>query len=155
MARIYSKKHGKAKSRKPPAEAVSIPSNAPTKEQIEALIVQYAKQGMDPALIGEKLKKEHNVPYIKHMLGERLTAFLNRSGFKGEMPSDLLVLMKKAVKMHEHMARNKQDQHNKTSLHRVESKIWRLTKYYRREGALPKDWKYDPKEAALLIKGSL
>lgn len=155
MARIYSKKHGKAKSRKPPIEAVSIPSEAPTKEQIEALIIQYAKQGLDPALIGEKLKKEHHVPYIKYMLGERLTAFLDRKGFKGKVPSDLMILMKKAVKMHEHMDHNKQDQHNKTGLHRVESKIWRLTKYYRKEGVLPKDWKYDPKEAALLIKGSL
>ncbi len=154
MARLYSKKHGKAKSRKPALDAVSIPADAPSKEQIEALIIQYAKQGIDPALIGEKLKKEHNVPYVKHMLGERLTAFLDRSGYKGVVPSDLLILMKKAVKMHEHMERNKQDQHNKTTLHRIESKIWRLTRYYRAEGKLPKDWKYDPKEAALLIKGS-
>ena len=145
MARIYSKKHGKAKSRKPPIEAVSIPSEAPTKEQIEALIIQYAKQGLDPALIGEKLKKEHNVPYIKYMLGERLTAFLDRERLHGQGAVRPYDLMKKAVKMHEHMEHNKQDQHNKTGLHRIESKIWRLTKYYRKEGALPKDWKYDPK----------
>src|SRR5271157_4552500 len=134
MARLYSKKHGKSKSRKPPIEEVSIPENAPKKEQIEALIVQYAKQGMDPAMIGEKLKREHNVPYLKYMLGERLTSFLDTHGFKGKVPSDMMILMRKAVKMHEHMAHNKQDMHNKTTLHRIESKIWRLTKYYRREG---------------------
>jgi len=35
---------------------------------------------------------------------------------------------------------------------KIESKIWRLTKYYIRRGQLPAGWRYDPKQAELLIK---
>jgi small subunit ribosomal protein S15 len=38
-------------------------------------------------------------------------------------------------------------------LHRIESKIKRLSRYYARMGTIPENWKYDPKEAELLIKG--
>lgn len=154
MARLYSKKHGRSKSRKPVKEAVRLPEGAPSKEQLGELIEKYAKQGIAPALIGEKLKREHNAPYIKVILGESLTSFLKKKGLAGKMPADIFELMRKAVTMHDHLERNKQDVHCKTRLHRVESKIWRLTKYYTREGALPKGWKYDPQQAALLIKGS-
>ncbi len=151
---MYSKKHGRAKSRKPAPEAVSIPEGAPTKEQLAVLIGQYAKQGMPPAMIGEKLKKEHNAPYLKVMLGESLTSFLKKNDLAGRLPADLFELMKAAVAMRDHLERNKQDIHGKTRLHRVESKIWRLTKYYVGAGALPRGWRYDPQQAALLIKGS-
>ena len=36
--------------------------------------------------------------------------------------------------------------------HRVEAKIWRLSNYYKENGQLPSDWKYDPVKVALLIK---
>jgi len=34
----------------------------------------------------------------------------------------------------------------------IESRIRRLGKYYVREGQLPEGWRYNPREAALLIK---
>ena len=34
----------------------------------------------------------------------------------------------------------------------TESKINKLAKYYRREGVLPEDWKFDRKTAKLLIE---
>ena len=63
MARLHTKKHGKAKSRKP------MPENSEESQikgaDIEKLIVDYSKQGMKPAMIGETLKREHNVKYLK------------------------------------------------------------------------------------------
>jgi small subunit ribosomal protein S15 len=124
-----------------------------TKEQIEELIVKYAKQGMSPAGIGEKLKREHNVPYVRQYTGKRLTQILKEKKLAGEIPSDLMDLMRSAVTMRGHLEKNKQDKYNSLRLKRVESKIWRLTRYYVREGTLPQGWKYDPKQAELLIKG--
>ena len=151
MARMHTKKHGKSKSRKPIGENISKPE-AEMKET-EAAIERYAKQGISPALIGEKLKKEHGIPYPKSYLGKRLVAVLKEKKLAGEIPSDMFNLMKKAVKMHKHLESNKQDVHNATVLNRVESKIKRLSRYYSKTGVLPEGWKYNPKEAELLIKG--
>ena len=151
---MHSKKHGKAKSRKPVVEIGKIPSGAEvTKQQVEELIVKYAKQGMPPALIGEKLKREHNIPYIRQYTGMRLADILKEKKLAGAIPPDMMDLMRTAVRMHSHLEKNKQDKHNELRLRRTESKIWRLTKYYVREGVLPSDWKYDPLQAELLIKG--
>lgn len=153
MARMHSKKHGRAKSRKPVVEIGKAPEGAPSAREVEELIVKYAKQGMGPAQIGEKLKKEHNALYIRQITGKRLVDILKEKKAAGEIPADLMDLMKKAVRMHSHLEKNTQDNYNALRLKRIESKIWRLTKYYVREGKLPEAWKYNPKTAELLIKG--
>jgi len=152
MARMHSKKKGKSKSRKPPLGKATQPSI--DKDKIEDIIVGYAKQGMSPALIGEKLKKEHNVLYIKHATGMRLGKILEEKGVAPQLPPDLIDLMKKAVNIRAHLASNKSDMHNTIRLHRIESKIWRLTRYYINNGKLPQGWRYDPAKAELLIKGT-
>ena len=91
--------------------------------------------------------------YIKHLLGKRLGKVLAEKGVAGSMPADLMDLMKKAVNLRNHLSHNKHDKGNTLGLQRVEAKIWRLTKYYTREGKLPAGWRYDPEQAALLIKG--
>lgn len=148
---MHSKRHGKSKSRKPLPEDVSVPAELDRK-QVEEIIVAYAKQGMKPAMIGQKLKNEHNVPYVKHYMGKRLGDILEEKGVKGQMPADLMDLMEKAVRMNAHIDSNKQDKSNSIRLRRIESKIWRLTKYYIRTGALPQNWRYDVQQAKLLIK---
>ena len=151
MARMHTKKHGKSKSRKP-EDSAAIPAKHDRKE-IEGIIGEYMKKGVGPAHIGQRLRDKHEVPYVKHAFGKRLTAIMKEQGYKPEFPQDMLDLMKRAVNLRRHLERNKQDMHNKTSLIRVESKIWRLTRYYKREGALPQTWKYDPVKAALVVKG--
>jgi small subunit ribosomal protein S15 len=150
MARMHSKRHGKAKSRKPTYENAT--KETVDRAQIEALIVDYAKKGMQPAMIGQVLKQSHNVPYIKHMLGRSLGEILEEKGLGGQMPPDLMDLMRKAVNINSHLGSNKHDTYNRTRMKRIESKIWRLTKYYIRMGRLPSGWRYDPKQAELIIK---
>jgi small subunit ribosomal protein S15 len=151
---MHGKSHGKSKSKKPVVEMGSAPSGAGvSKSEIENLVEKYARQGMSPARIGEVLKREHSVPYIRQYTGKSLQEILREKKLAGTIPADLMDLMKKAVGMHKHLEKNKQDKYNGLRLRRVESKIWRLTKYYVREGVLPEGWKYDPKQAELLIKG--
>jgi len=152
MARMHTKKKGKSASRKPLMENAKDESGIP-REQIEELIASYAKQGMDPALIGEKLKREHKVLYVRQATGKRMLQILHEKKLSGDIPSDMLQLMKKAVGIRAHLNTNKKDVHARIRLGRVESKIWRLTKYYLGEGRLPKGWRYDPATAELLIKG--
>ena len=107
---------------------------------------------MSPALIGETLKTKHNVKYIKQAIGMRLLEFLSEKKLNGEIPSDMIDLIRKAITMRKHIEKNKQDVYGKIRLIRIESKIWRLVKYYRRIGSIPENWKYDPSTAELLIK---
>ncbi|MDE1834059.1 MAG: 30S ribosomal protein S15 [Candidatus Micrarchaeota archaeon] len=153
MARMHTGKHGKAKSRKPDVEIGTRPEGLTLSDaEITKLIVGYAKQGMHQAQIGQALKEKHNVPYIKQVYKRRLNVILKENGFRSDLPQDLLDLLRRAVTLRSHLEKNHKDVHNKTSLSRVEAKIWRLSNYYKRESVLPSDWKYDPAKVALIIK---
>jgi small subunit ribosomal protein S15 len=152
MARMHTKKHGNSQSLKPMPDQVKIPEGY-DKKKVEQAIETYAQQGMTPAMIGLRLKKEHGVLYIKKMMGKRLVQVMKEKKLSSDIPADMLDLMKKAVNLHKHLEKNKQDKHNTTGLHRVEAKISRLGYYYIRKGDLPAKWKYDPREAELIIKG--
>ncbi len=152
MARMHTKKRGKSKSRKPVVELGVHPNDVMPQQEVEEKISEYIKKGIEPRLIGQYLKDKHKVPYIKQVLGKRLTIVMNEKGYEPEFPQDLMDLMKRAVNVRVHLSNNKQDVHNKLRLNRIESKIWRLTKYYKKEGRLDKDWKYDPEKAALIVK---
>ncbi len=154
MARMHTSGHGKSKSRKPEVEIGKPPEGLNiTRAEIEDLIVEYAKQNMHQAQIGQQLKDKHGVKYVKQVFGKRLGEILEEKGVKSEFPQDMLDLIKKAVGMREHIAKNHKDTYNKVRLNRIESKIWRLTRYYKRVGLIPEDWKYEPDKAALLVKG--
>ena len=151
MARLHTKRHGKAKSRKPMPENSEAPQMKGA--DIEKLIVDYSKQGMKPAMIGETLKRKHSIKYPKQALGKRMGKVLEDNDVHSTIPYDMLDLMSKAVNMHKHMDSNKQDIHNRIRLGRIEAKIWRLTKYYIRTGKLPAGWRYNAKQAELIIRG--
>ena len=146
--------HGKAKSRKPEVEMGRMPEDVTaTKHQLEEEIVKYAKQNVHQAQIGQMLKEKHGVKYVKQVFGKRLGEILTEKGVNTAFPQDFLDLIKKAVVMRTHIKANHKDVYSKTRLQRIESKIWRLTKYYKKEGIIPLEWKYEHEKAALLIKG--
>ena len=148
---MHTGHHGKSKSRKPEPESVNVPQDF-NKEEVEKVIVEYAKKGMTGSQIGQNLKDKHNVPYVKQYFGKRLVTILKANKVAGDIPQDMMDLLRRAVIMRRHIEKNHNDVHNKVRLRRVEAKIWRLTKYYKRTGALPVTWKYEPDKVALLIK---
>ncbi len=151
---MHTKSKGKSKSRKPITEKGKPPEGLDlSPAQVEALVVDYYKQGVRPAMIGEMLKKEKGVADIEQVTGKRLMRILKEHGHAGQVPPDMLDLISKAVNLRKHIERNKRDTHNTIRLKRIESKIWRLTKYYIRKGDLPTAWRYDPRTAELLIRG--
>ncbi len=154
MAKLHTKGRGRSKSRKPEVEMGKMPEGVTlSREELESLIEKYARQGMHQARIGQVLKREHNIPYIKQALGKRLGKVLEEKGVQSPLPRDMLDLIRRAVNIRDHLSANHGDVHNAVRLKRVESKIWRLTKYYKKSGVLPEGWRYEPEKAALLIKG--
>ncbi len=150
---MHTGKHGKSKSRKPDVQFGVRPEGMSiSNEEIVKLVSDYAKQGMHQAKIGQLLKEQHAVPYVKQVFGKRLGSVLSENGFKADIPQDMMDLLTRAITLRRHLERNHNDVHNRIRLGRVEAKIWRLGNYYKRNGSMPADWKYDPVKVALLIK---
>ncbi len=120
-------------------------------EEIEGLIVELARKGYPPSMIGIILRDQYGIPLVKPILGKKLTKVLEEHGLMLPLPEDLLNLIKKAVNLRRHLEEHPKDYHAKKGLIDLESKIHRLVKYYKRVGKLPPDWKYDPERAKLLV----
>ena len=150
---MHTGKHGKSKSRKPDVQLGVRPDGMSiSNEEIVNLVTGYAKQGMHQARIGQLLREQHGVPYVKQVFNKRLGSILSENGFEADIPQDMMDLLTKAITLRRHLERNHNDVHNRIRLGRVEAKIWRLSNYYKRNGSMPVDWKYDPVKVALLIK---
>jgi len=151
MAKMHSKKKGKSGSKKPAVKVVPewVELSA---QDVEGLVVKMHKDGIQAASIGQKLRDQYGVPSVELVTGKSIKKILKEHGLAPQYPDDLLNLIKKAVNMRKHLKVHKGDVANKVKLTHVESKIKRLVKFYRKRGELPKDWKYEPEKAALLVR---
>lgn len=111
-------------------------------EEAEALIAKLAKEGHSPSMIGTILRDRYAIPLTRSITGKSVTRILEDVELAPSMPEDLDNLIRKATKLAVHLERHKTDLHNKRALQIVEAKIHRLSKYYKRAGILPEDWKF-------------
>ncbi len=119
-------------------------------EEVEALVIKLAREGNSPSRIGTILRDQHGIPLTKPVTGRSITQILAEADMTLSIPEDLEMLLKKATRLSAHLEKNKMDLVNKRSLQVIEAKIHKLSKYYKREGVLPSDWKYEPKTASLV-----
>jgi len=140
MARIHAHRKGKSHSTRPLRSAPSWVT--PSKDQIVSLIVKMAKEGLGSSEIGIRLRDEYGIPLVKPIVGKSITEILEENGTTTEMPEDLDILIRKALGLQKHLRTHRSDRNNVRSLELLEAKIHRLSKYYKREGELPQNWKY-------------
>jgi small subunit ribosomal protein S15 len=141
MARIHTHTHGKSHSTRPTSKDPA-PWISQNRDQISALVVELAKEGLSPSEIGLRLRDVHGIPLVKPVLGKSLASVLVENNIKPDMPEDLDKLVRKALGLQKHLKVHNSDHRNVRSLELVESKVHRLSKYYKREGKIPKNWKY-------------
>jgi small subunit ribosomal protein S15 len=120
-----------------------------TAEEVEALIIKLSKEGHPPSKIGIILRDQHGIPLAKPITGKSITKILKERNLFSSFPEDLENLLRKATRLNVHYEKNKADLSNKRALQIVEAKIYQLSRYYKRKGVLPPDWKYTPKATAL------
>ncbi len=149
MARMYSRRKGKSGSKRPVQKISAWVKYKP--DEIEQIILKLAKKGHPSAAIGLILRDEYGIPSSK-VKGLRVAKVMKKHEVYPEYPEDMLNLMKRAVLLHAHLARNKRDGISKRGLELTESKIRRLGNYYKSKGTLPETWKYDINEARLIVK---
>jgi small subunit ribosomal protein S15 len=118
---------------------------------IELLVVELAKKGYPPSMIGIILRDQFGIPLVKQIIGKKIEQILEKHGIRVIVPEDVFNLMKRAVNLRRHLDEHPKDMHSKRGLIEIESKIHRLVKYYKRVGKLPADWKYDPETAKLIV----
>lgn len=126
-------------SKRPPAWCRYKP------EEVEAMVIKLAKEGHPASMIGTILRDRHGVPLTKSITGRRITQILKDTDLAPPLPEDFETLLKKAAKLHLHLEKNKKDLHNKRALQIIEARIRKLSKYYKKRGVLPSDWKYEAK----------
>jgi len=111
-------------------------------DEVKALIINLAREGKSPSEIGNILRDEHSVPLVKPIVGYGVLRVLQEAGLAPRFPEDLYNLMVQATRLRRHMERNPKDFSNKRALQMTEARIYRLTRYYKRKGLLPEDWRY-------------
>ncbi len=150
MARMHTRRKGQAGSKKPIRTEPPKWSNT-NKEEIENTIQQLATQGKSSSETGMILRDRYGVPDVTLVTGKKIGAIMKEKGVAPKVPEDIYNLIVNVLELKKHLDKNPKDVHNKRSFNNMVSKIRRLEKYYRREGVLPKDWKYSLERAEMLI----
>ena len=113
-----------------------------TPDEVIALVVKLAREGNPPSKIGVILRDQYGIPLVKPIVGKGIVEILKENGLAPKIPEDLENLLRKAARIAAHLEKNRKDKHNKRALQLVESKIHRLSEYYKEKGVLPPNWKY-------------
>lgn len=124
-----------------------------TPSEIEELVVDLAEEGNSPSKIGLLLRDQYGIPKVNEILDKSIIEILESHDLEPDIPEELLNLMRKAVQMRKHLDKNPKDVRSQRSLEALESRIHKLTKYYKKIDRMPQDWRYDPEKAALLVRG--
>jgi len=146
MARTHAHTHGKSHTIRPTSK------NAPTwtiaNEEIVSKIVDFGKDGFTASEIGLRLRDEFAVPLVKPIIGKTITQIMEENAIQRSMPEDLERLLRKALGLQKHLNIHNSDKRNVRSLELIESKIHRLSRYYKKTGKVNQSWKY----AAVIAK---
>jgi small subunit ribosomal protein S15 len=153
MARMHTRRKGQSSSKRP--STFRIPEwmeKEKDAQWVEAKVIELAKAGNTPSIIGKILRDQYGVPLVRMITGKRIMDILRENDLERRVPEDLRNLIAKAVTIRRHLEENKKDYVSKRGLQLIESKIHRLSKYYRKKKVLPADWKYSPDQAAVLLR---
>jgi len=148
---MHSRKKGKSGSRRP-SRIVNPEWCEYSAEDTEKLIIDLYKKGESPSMIGLILRDSYGIPLVKAITGKTIKQILEDNELKSPLPEDLTNLAKRALNIRKHLEENKKDLEAKKGLNRVESKIYRLVKYYKKKGVLEPDFKYKPDKIKILIR---
>jgi len=149
MARMHSRKKGKAGSKRPSAKVKWVTY---TDKEVERLVLKMRKDGLEVAKIGLVLRDQYGIPSVRQITNKTITKILKENNLLSKIPEDLLSLLRNAVNLRDHMAKNKKDYTSKHGLELQESKIRRLIKYYVKNKKLPAGFKYEPERAKLIVE---
>ncbi|KAF0971792.1 hypothetical protein C9374_011587 [Naegleria lovaniensis] len=150
MGRMHGAGHGKSQSvipyRRSPPSWLKV-----TPDEVEDKIVKLARKGYTPSQIGAILRDSDGIGRVKSVTGKKILRMLKSNGLAPEIPEDLYQLIKKAVGIRKHLEKTRKDKKAKYQLILCESKIHRLSRYYKSTKVLAPNWKYESATADALV----
>lgn len=150
MARMHSRKKGKAGSTRPARLEKPVWVEL-SPDEVENEVIKLARKGNSKSMIGTIMRDSRGVPLVKIVAGKKVSQILEAKDIKGPLPEDSANLVRKALTIRKHLEDNHKDLEAKKGLNRTESKIYRLIKYYKKKKALATDFKYDPQKIRTLV----
>jgi len=151
MARLHAHRKGKSGSTRPFLKA-NPEWVAMEKADIEETILRLHQEGLSAAAIGIRLRDGFGVPSVRLATGRSVLEILKSKGAKFALPEDLTGLIRRAASLQTHLKEHGKDLSNKRGLQLIESKIRRLSRYYKDRGVIPTEWDYSLKLAELQVK---
>ncbi|KZV63941.1 hypothetical protein PENSPDRAFT_691219 [Peniophora sp. CONT] len=88
---------------------------------------------------------------ILQIRSSKILRILESNGLASSIPEDLLHLVKKAVAVRKHLETNRKDKDSKFRLILIESRIYRLARYYRTKQQIPPSFNVQVRLASTLI----
>ncbi len=152
MARMHTRRKGQSASKRPSTLQVPewIEHDA---AWVEEKVVELAKAGNTPSMIGLILRDQYGIPLVKVVTGKHIADIIRENDLQRRVPEDLRNMIAKALLIRRHLEEHgKKDFVSKRGLQLVESKIHRLSDYYKKKRVLPPNWKYSPDQAAVLLR---
>lgn len=119
--------------------------------EIEKKVIEMAKDGVQPAQIGLRLRDSYGVPSVHEATGKKVGEIIAEADLAPSVPQELTNLIHRAINLQEHLKDNRGDLHNTRGLELIEARIRSLAKYYKKRGQLEQDWKYTRQGARLLV----
>jgi len=145
MGKMHSRAKGKSGSKKP--LTASKPSWVKyTDAEVEKLVVKLAKEGQTSSAIGMHLRDQYGIPSVKSIAKKKIHEIMREKKIAAELPEDMFALIKKAAIVRSHLEKNKHDMTALRGLQLTESKVKRLSKYYKKIKRIPVEWKYNFEE---------
>ncbi|WFD33693.1 ribosomal 40S subunit protein S13 [Malassezia cuniculi] len=120
-------------------------------DEVIGQIVKMARKGVTPSQIGSLLRDSHGIAQVRFVTGNKILRILKAQGLAPEIPEDLYHLIKRAVSVRKHLERNRKDMDAKFRLILIESRIHRLSRYYKTTGAIPPSFKYESATASTIV----
>jgi small subunit ribosomal protein S15 len=151
MARLHAHRKGKSGSTRPFLKA-NPDWVGMEKAEVEDTIFRLHQEGLTAAAIGVRLRDGFGVPSVRLLIGRSVQEILKSKGAKFALPEDLAGLIRRAASLQTHLKEHGKDLSNKRGLQLIESKIRRLSRYYKNRGVIPADWDYSLKLAELQVK---
>ncbi|MFH0954992.1 MAG: 30S ribosomal protein S15 [Candidatus Micrarchaeota archaeon] len=143
-----------AKKAKSPKSAKAASKNASefSASEVHEMVLALANQGYSGSQIGALLRDQHHIFSVREITQKPIAQILSENKLIGDVPEDLLALIRRVIHLDKHLAENKKDFSAKRGSQLTVSKIRRLVKYYHKTKQLPKDWHYSIETARLLVK---
>tara|TARA_B100001146_G_C16078674_1_gene389659 strand:+ start:80 stop:526 length:447 start_codon:yes stop_codon:yes gene_type:complete len=148
---MHSPGRGKSGSTKPLVDKAPEWSNTDPKA-VTALIISLSEEGHNTATIGTILRDQHAVPDARLVVGKRIGQILAENDITPQYPEDMMSLMRRALRLINHLESNRKDLHNSRQLELTESKIRRLSRYYQGHGQLDTEWAYKRDQLRLMVE---